>query len=395
MSDRAKWLGLLGGGQLGRMFVMAAQSLGFRVMVLDPDADCPAGRSADRFLCGAYDDAHLLAAMAERCAAVTIEFEGVPADSLHWLSAQCRVTPSAGCVSVAQDRIAEKRMLDSVVGVVPYAVIETERDIAAVAQDLFPGILKTARMGYDGRGQSAVANHAQLAEAFRRAGSVPCVLEKRVRFVRELSVVLARDSVGRCAIYPVAENRHVKGVLDVSIVPAQVPPRTALLAREAAVTVAQALDYCGVMCLELFELEDGRLLANEMAPRPHNSGHWTLDAAAHSQFEQQVRVLAGLPLADPAQRAPAVMVNLLGDLWRHGDPDWSGLLGDAGTRLWLYGKAEARPGRKMGHFTCVDTDVAAALQRAASLRGALDAAAAASAQPRREKTTQQPAVPCN
>ena len=371
MSDRAKWLGLLGGGQLGRMFVMAAQSLGFRVMVLDPDADCPAGRSADRFLCGAYDDARLLAAMAERCAAVTIEFEGVPADSLRRLSAHCRVTPSADSVAIAQDRIAEKRILGAVVGVVPYAVIETERDIAAVAQDLFPGILKTARMGYDGRGQSAVANHAQLLEAFRRAGSVPCVLEKRVRFVRELSVVLARDSGGRCAIYPVAENRHVKGVLDVSIVPAQVPPRTALLAREAAVTVAQALDYCGVMCLELFELEDGRLLANEMAPRPHNSGHWTLDAAAHSQFEQQVRVLAGLPLGDTRLLQPAAMVNLLGDVWAGGEPLWASALADPRLKLHLYGKREARPGRKMGHLTAFGSTAQAAQDRVVAARDAL------------------------
>jgi 5-(carboxyamino)imidazole ribonucleotide synthase len=260
---------------------------------------------------------------------------------------------------------------------------------------LFPAILKTARLGYDGRGQARVADAAAAQAAFERFGGAPCVLEKRVALARELSVVLARDAGGGLAVYEVAENRHVDGILDVSIVPAQVAPRTALRAREAAVAVAEALDYCGVMCLELFELEDGRLLANEMAPRPHNSGHWTLDAAAHSQFEQQVRVLAGLPLADPAQRAPAVMVNLLGDLWRGGEPDWRCLLGDAHTRLWLYGKAEARPGRKMGHFTCVDDDVGSILQRAAHLRGTLAASAGVAGQPQRGKQTRQPALPCN
>jgi len=395
MIGPGNWLGMIGGGQLGRYFTMAAQTLGYRVMVLDPDADSPAGRSADLHLCAAFDDEAALDAMAERCAAVTTELEGVPAASLARLAGRCVVAPAAGAVAVAQDRISEKALLETVVGVVPYAVIRTAADCARAPGALFPAILKTARLGYDGRGQARVADAAAAQAAFGRFGGVPCVLEKRVALARELSVVLARDGAGRIAVYAVAENRHVDGILDVSIVPAQVTPRTALQAREAAVAVAEALDYCGVMCLELFELEDGRLLANEMAPRPHNSGHWTLDAAAHSQFEQQVRVLAGLPLADPAQRAPAVMVNLLGDLWREGEPDWSGLLGDAHTRLWLYGKAEARPGRKMGHFTCVDADVTAALQRAARLRRTLATSAGASAPPRRAMKTQQPALPCS
>jgi 5-(carboxyamino)imidazole ribonucleotide synthase len=385
MSRREEWLGILGGGQLGRMFVMAAQTLGYRVMVLDPDADCPAGRSADRFLCGAYDAPDLLAVMVAQCAAVTIEFEGVPAESLAWLSMRCKVTPSAASVATAQDRIAEKKLLATVVGVVPYAVIENVHDLAAVTPDLFPGILKTARMGYDGRGQATVADAAALAAAYERFGGVPCILEKRIRFVRELSVVLARSRAGRLAVYPVVENRHVDGILDVSIAPAQVAADTALRARAAAIAVAEALDYHGVMCLELFELEDGRLFANEIAPRPHNSGHWTLDAASHSQFEQQVRVIAGLPLADPQQRAPAVMVNLLGELWRDGEPDWACLLGDAQTRLWLYGKAGARGGRKMGHFTCIDTDVVTALRRAEGLRQRL-----ASMTPRATSQARQP-----
>ena len=377
MSRRDQWLGILGGGQLGRMFVLAAHTLGYRVMVLDPDAEAPAGRSADRFLCGAYDSPELLAAMAAQCAAVTLEFEGVPAASLDWLAAHCRVTPQAASVATAQDRSMEKKLLGEVVGVVPYALIDDVRQIAAVPPELFPGILKTARMGYDGRGQIRVADAGAAQAAFAALGGVPCVLEKRVSLARELSVVLARDAGGRLAVYPVTENRHVNGILDVSIAPAQISAETARRAREAAVAVATALDYRGVMCLELFELDDGRLLANEIAPRPHNSGHWTLDAASLSQFDQQVRVLAGLPLAEPQQLAPAVMVNLLGELWRNGTPDWNAVLADAQTRLWLYGKVAARAGRKMGHFTCVGGDVGAALQRAESLRRGLQGGAGA------------------
>ena len=406
MSRREEWLGILGGGQLGRMFVMAAQTLGYRVMVLDPDVDCPAGRSADRFLCGAYDAPDLLAVMVAQCAAVTIEFEGVPAESLAWLSTRCKVTPSAASVATAQDRIAEKKLLAAVVGVVPYAVIENVHDLAAVTPDLFPGILKTARMGYDGRGQATVADAAALAAAYERFGGVPCILEKRIRFVRELSVVLARSREGRLAVYPVVENRHVDGILDVSIAPAQVAADTALRARAAAIAVAEALDYHGVMCLELFELEDGRLFANEIAPRPHNSGHWSLDGCETSQFEQHVRAVCGLPLGGVAVREPTVMVNILGDAWyapaadevdqagagavgegaganeaARGDtkgagerprfPNWSAVLAEPRAKLHLYGKSEPRRARKMGHFTVRAADVETALARARELKARL------------------------
>jgi 5-(carboxyamino)imidazole ribonucleotide synthase len=365
------WLGMLGGGQLGRLFAMAAQSLGYRVIVLDPDADCPAGRTADEHLCAAYDDPHALAAMAARCAAATTEFEGVPAASLDHLATRCRVAPAAASVAVAQDRIAEKKLLSRVVGVVPYAEIRCDEDILRAPDELFPGVLKTARMGYDGRGQVHVADVSEALAAFVKLGAVACVLERRVKLLRELSVVLARDLHGNVATYAVAENRHVDGILDLSIVPARVNPQTARNATAAAVAVAEALQYHGVMCLELFELVDGRIVANEMAPRPHNSGHWTLDAAATSQFEQQVRVIAGLPLGDTRQHASAAMVNLLGELWHGGDPNFSMLLQEPCARLWLYGKAEARRGRKMGHFTCVDPDVCAALARAEALRQGL------------------------
>ncbi len=334
MISAGAWLGMLGGGQLGRLFAMSAQSLGYRVIVLDPDADCPAGRTADRHLCAAYDDPHALADMAARCSAATTEFEGVPATSLDHLAARCHVVPAAASVAVAQDRIAEKRLLSRVVGVVPYAEIHCDEDIMRAPAELFPGILKTARMGYDGRGQMHVADALEARSAFAKWGAVACVLERRVEFLRELSVVLARDMRGNVVTYAVAENRHVKGILDLSIVPARVDPQTARHATAAAVAVAEALQYHGVMCLELFELVDGNIVANELAPRPHNSGHWTLDAAVTSQFEQQVRVLAGLPLGDTRQRAPAVMVNLLGELWHGGAaPDFSMLLQEPRARL--------------------------------------------------------------
>jgi 5-(carboxyamino)imidazole ribonucleotide synthase len=361
------WLGMLGGGQLGRLFTMEAHNLGYRVMVLDPDPECPASHNADQHLCADYADRDALAALAARCAAVTTEFEGVPAASLAWLSAQCLVRPGAASVAVAQDRIAEKALLSQIVGVVPYAVIRGDDDISRAQAALFPGILKTARMGYDGHGQAGVNDAAAALAAFAHCGRVPCVLEQRVEAVRELSVVLARDGRGAVKTYAVAENHHLNGILDCSIVPARCAATVARAAVDAAVAVAAALDYIGVMCLELFELADGRLVANEMAPRPHNSGHWTLDAAATSQFAQQVRVTAGLPLGDTRQRAPAVMINLLGDLWQGQAPDFSTVLADPDARLWLYGKAAARPRRKMGHFTCIDSSVAAALARARRL----------------------------
>jgi 5-(carboxyamino)imidazole ribonucleotide synthase len=365
------WLGVLGGGQLGGFFAMAAKALGYRVMVLDPDTNAPAARVADQHLCADFANPLALETLASQCAAATIEFEGVPAASLDYLSGKCPIAPSAANVATTQDRIVEKALLSKVVGVVPYTEIRCAADIERASADLFPAILKTARMGYDGRGQYVVADAAAACAAFERIGGVACVLEKRVELARELSVVVARDAQGKLATYAVAENRHVNGILDVSIVPARVSTPVARAAVDAAIAVVEALDYTGVMCLELFELADGRLVANEVAPRPHNSGHWTLDAAATSQFEQQVRVLAGLPLGDTRQRAAAAMVNLLGDLWACGEPDFTAVLRDPAAKLWLYGKAQARSGRKMGHFTCVDAAANAALARAEALRCAV------------------------
>ncbi len=364
------WLGVLGGGQLGRMFCMAAQAMGYRVCVLDPVPDGPAGSVADRQIVAAYDDPQALDALASLCAAVTTEFENVPAQSLERLAQRCIVRPAAFAVSVAQDRIAEKAFLQSCgVPVGAYAAIATTSDAAAPAPELFPAICKTARMGYDGKGQIAVAAPQDLPQAWRALGGAPCVVEQRVDLRRELSVVLARGHDGAVAVFAVQENEHRGGILAVSIAPARIPAETADRAREIAIQIAEGLQYSGVLCVELFERTDGTLLVNEIAPRPHNSGHATIDACINSQFDQQVRSLAGLPLGDPTAMRPSVMCNLLGDVWFGPDgaprtPPFDAVLAIPGARLHLYGKTEARPGRKMGHVTVLGAGVDEALARA-------------------------------
>ncbi|MEZ5740729.1 MAG: 5-(carboxyamino)imidazole ribonucleotide synthase [Burkholderiaceae bacterium] len=353
------WLGLLGGGQLGRMFCMAAQSMGFKVCVLDPAADGPAASVADRHIQGDYLDKEKLRELGQLCAACTTEFENVPAQSLAFLREHCIVSPAPEAVAIAQDRIDEKAFAQRCgLEVAPYAPILGRADIDGLADEsLFPGILKAARLGYDGKGQASVANRAELHDAFLQFGGVPCVLEKRMDLEHELSVVVARAFAGETVAYPVAENVHRGGILAVSAVPARIDPALALRATEATVRMAHTLEYVGVLCVEFFILADDTMLVNEMAPRPHNSGHYTIDACVTSQFEQQARVLAGWPLGGVQQHEPAVMLNLLGDLWFEGasqvarEPDWLQVVKHPRAKLHLYGKREARPGRKMGHVT--------------------------------------------
>ena len=365
------WLGLLGGGQLGRMFSMAAQSMGYRVMVVDPGEHSPAGDVADACVRADYLDEQALARLAADCAAVTTEFENVPAQALRRLALDCFVSPGADSVAVAQDRIREKEFLAGVVGVGPYAIVRTESDLgAALDPNLLPGIMKRSRFGYDGKGQMRVSDAAQAIAAFRAMGGEPCVLERLLGFECEISVVVARSDAGQCMAYPVAENIHEGGILDVSIVPARIDARIASRAQEATRAVAERLGYVGVLCVEFFVL-DGRLLANEIAPRPHNSGHYTIDACVTSQFEQQARILARLPLGDPSLHCPAVMVNLLGEVWAGGEPRWDRLLEHPRAKLHLYGKREARRGRKMGHFTVLGEPPAHSLAQALALRALL------------------------
>lgn len=370
-------LGLLGGGQLGRMFTMAARSMDYRVTVLDPDPLSPAAEFATGHLNTAYTHPVSLEELARTCAAVTTEFENAPSEVLLALAEKTTVRPSGHAVAIAQDRSAEKgffRRNQFPVG--PFAVIESQADIDAALRDVtLPAVLKTARFGYDGKGQARINSRDDLIRTLAEWNHVPCVLEQFLPLKLEISVVLARAANGDVAVFPVAENQHVNGILDITIAPARISDALATRARDIAARVATALDYIGVMAVEFFVLADDTLLINEMAPRPHNSGHYTMDACRSSQFEQQVRVLCGLPLGDASQHSPCVMLNLLGDVWRGANhetaPDWSALLKHPGAHLHLYGKREARKGRKMGHVTVCDASVDAALAAVQDMKAAL------------------------
>lgn len=356
-------LGVMGGGQLGRMFVHAAQAMGYATAVLDADPTSPAGLVSHHHLLAAYTDTAALAELARVADAVTTEFENVPAPALRVLAESRPVAPSADAVAICQDRAAEKAHFGRAgVPCAPYAVIDSEAALAAVDEALLPGILKTATLGYDGKGQARVTDRAELASAWQRLRKARCVLEQLLPLQRELSVIVARGADGQAITFPVQQNLHRDGILAVTQVPApDVPSALADEAVRCAKAIAASMDYVGVLCVEFFVVADGagalRLVANEMAPRPHNSGHYTIDACDVSQFELQVRCMAGLPLVSPRLHSPAVMLNLLGDLWFIGGeaeaktPRWSEVLALPGAHLHLYGKTDARPGRKMGHLT--------------------------------------------
>ena len=365
-------LGLLGGGQLGRMFTVAARTLGYRVTVLDPDPHSPAAEFATGHLNTPYTDPDALDALARTCEAVTTEFENAPAEALDALAERLIVRPAGSAVAVAQDRRREKAFFsEHGFPLGAHAVIESSADFGpALERVKLPALLKTARFGYDGKGQARIDEPDQLSSTFAKWGGVPCVLEELLALEREVSVVLARGEDGEVAVFPLAENRHARGILDVSIAPARVADALAQEATQLATRLANDLGYVGVLAVEMFVV-GGRLLMNEIAPRPHNSGHYTIDACRTSQFEQQVRVLCGLPLGDPSQHTPAVMVNLLGDIWNGGEPHWDEVLRHAGAHLHLYGKREARPGRKMGHVTVCEPTAERALQVALEIRAAL------------------------
>ncbi|MHA7601994.1 5-(carboxyamino)imidazole ribonucleotide synthase [Alicycliphilus sp. T452] len=350
-------LGVLGGGQLGRMFVHAAQAMGYATAVLDDDAASPAGLVSQHHIRAGYEDPQGLAALARLCAAVTTEFENVPAAALDILARSLPVSPAGGAVAIAQDRAAEKaHFVRCGVPVAPHAVIETPAQLAAVDAGLLPGILKTARLGYDGKGQARVQTPQELAAAWDDLGRVPCVLEKMLPLAHECSVIVARGRDGHAVHLPVQRNLHRGGILAVTEVhEGNLPPAQASQALAAAKSVADGLDYVGVLCVEFFVLQDGALVVNEIAPRPHNSGHYSQNACDVSQFELQVRAMAGLPLVQPRLHSPAIMLNLLGDLWfRNGDgpatPPWDEVLALPGCHLHLYGKRDAKRGRKMGHL---------------------------------------------
>lgn len=365
-------LGLLGGGQLGRMFAQAAATMGYHVTVLDPSVPSPAGEVSRDLLTGAYTDPDLLKAMKDQVVAVTTEFENVPAETLHYFETQgLNVAPPSRAVAITQDRNREKAFVQDVahVPVAPHAKIVSLDDIENVEENLFPGILKTARLGYDGKGQARVNNRDELRDAFLQFGQTDCVLEKRLDLALEISVIVARNQQGQTATFPVSENWHRNGILAVSVLPARISDAVAQEAKTLATRIVDALDYTGVLCVEFFLLKNGTLLVNELAPRPHNSGHATIDACVSSQYEQQVRAMTNMPLSDTTQHTPAVMLNILGDEWfdengQFREPQWDQVLAVPGAKLHLYAKTQARKGRKMGHVTVLGPTLDVAISRA-------------------------------
>ena len=354
-------LGVMGGGQLGRMFVQAAQAMGYYTVVLDPDVISPAGLVSHYHIQADYLDEQGLAQLMQRCAAITTEFENVPAPALMTLGSARPVAPSAEAVGIAQDRVKEKaHFVRCGVPCAPYAVIDCAAQLEAVADNLLPGILKTARMGYDGKGQVRVQTRAELAAAWAQLKGVTCVLEKMLPLKAECSVIVARGWDGACVNLPVQLNLHREGILAVtSAYEGNLPLAEVKKAVAATKAIAEELQYVGVLCVEFFVLADDSLVVNEMAPRPHNSGHYSIDACDLSQFDLQVRTLAGLPLMQPRQHSPAIMLNVLGDLWVNGKtPPWHQVLALPGVHLHLYGKLQASKGRKMGHLTFTGATVA-------------------------------------
>ena len=362
-------VGVVGGGQLGRYFVLEARRLGFHTWVLDPDAQAPAMQIAEHPEVAAFDDADALERMAKACDAVTIEFENVPAASLDLLAALTRVAPSSESVHIAQDRVREKEFARTAgLQAVPFAVIQSADDIdAAIASIQLPAILKTAQLGYDGKGQTLCESPDDVSAAYFSMQDVCCVLEQRISLRAEVSVVLARGFDGSMRAFPVAENVHVDGVLFTSVVPASVSETVQEEAQDAAKRLAESLDYHGVLGVEFFLADDDTLYFNEMAPRPHNSAHYTLDATDTSQFEQQLRVLAGLPLGSVQANSSVAMLNILGDRWAGGSPDWSVLMEIDSAKLHLYGKTDSRSGRKMGHVNVLGNSADEVLAKVQSI----------------------------
>ncbi|HEY8019983.1 MAG TPA: 5-(carboxyamino)imidazole ribonucleotide synthase [Thermoanaerobaculia bacterium] len=369
-------IGVLGSGQLGRMFAIAARRMGYRVHTFSPDYDTPTGQVADREVAADYGDLDAVGDFARGVDLVTFEFENVPAATAEAAARHAPVRPAGAVLHVTQNRLREKGFLAGAgFPVTPFAAIHAAADLSpALARLGRPAILKTAGWGYDGKGQAVVRDESQAEAALASLGlgdGGEAVLEAFVDFEREVSVVAARGADGSAAEFAPIENRHRRHILDLSIAPADLSPRLAREAVEMARGILAALDVVGVLCVELFVTRDGRLLVNELAPRPHNSGHLTFDAAVTSQFEQQLRAICGLPLGSTELLRPAAMANLLGDLWEAGEPDWTAALAFPEVKLHLYGKATPRPGRKMGHLTALAPDRETALSRVTAARAAL------------------------
>ena len=378
MSDRrtilpGAILGVMGSGQLGRMFAIAARRMGYRVHTFSPDSDTPTGQVADLETNAAYDDEAAVRDFAKSVAVLTFEFENVPSRTIEWATEHCPVRPSGKVLHICQHRLREKEFLAGAgIPVAPFRKIESAAQLAAAAADIgLPGVLKTAAFGYDGKGQRKLRPGDDLAEAWRPFEGQPAVLEKFITFEREISVIVARGLDGSVTTWPVCENEHANHILDVTLCPARLPASVADRAAELARSIALALELVGVLAVEMFLMGDGGIVVNELAPRPHNSGHFSFDASVTSQFEQQVRAVCGLPLGSTESLRPAAMANLLGDVWANGEPDWAAAAALPGVKIHLYGKTAPKPGRKMGHLTAFGASVEEAAAAVRAARAAL------------------------
>ena len=378
MSDRrtilpGAILGVMGSGQLGRMFAIAARRMGYRVHTFSPDSDTPTGQVADLETNAAYDDEAAVRDFAKSVAVLTFEFENVPSRTIEWATEHCPVRPSGKVLHICQHRLREKEFLAGAgIPVAPFRKIESAAQLAAAAADIgLPGVLKTAAFGYDGKGQRKLRPGDDLAEAWRPFEGQPAVLEKFITFEREISVIVARGLDGSVTTWPVCENEHANHILDVTLCPARLPAAVSERACELARSIALALELVGVLAVEMFLMGDGSIVVNELAPRPHNSGHFSFDASVTSQFEQQVRAVCGLPLGSTESLRPAAMANLLGDVWANGEPDWAAAAAFPGVKIHLYGKTVPKPGRKMGHLTAFGASVEEAAATVRAARAAL------------------------
>jgi 5-(carboxyamino)imidazole ribonucleotide synthase len=377
MIPPGKTIGILGGGQLGRMFAIAARRMGYRVHALDPSPDCPTGQVADVEWSAPYDDIDTAVKLAKAVDVVTFEFENIPYETLQKVAEIVPVHPAPLVLDTTRHRLREKTFLSTHgFPVAPFRAVQSIEDLrSSVAQLGTPSILKTATFGYDGKGQTRIDDVTQCETAWKNLGNTMGVLEGFVKFDLELSVIVARTRNGHVLTFPVAENAHEKHILDITVVPARVPEATRKAAVDLAIAVAKSLDLVGVLAVEMFWVRDGseagKILVNELAPRPHNSGHFSIDACVTSQFEQQLRAVCGLPLGDVSLREPAAMANLLGDIWAKGEPNWAAALQYPDVKLHLYGKTDPRPGRKMGHLTTTAPSVDVAEQHVRHARAAL------------------------
>ena len=366
-------LGVMGSGQLGRMFAIAARRMGYRVHTFSPDRDTPTGQVADLETSAEYEDEAAVRQFAKSVAVITFEFENVPSRTIEWAAEHCPVRPAGKVLHICQHRLREKEFLAGAkIPVAPFRKSGSGAELAAAAAEIgLPGVLKTAAFGYDGKGQRKLRPGDDLAEAWHPFEGQAAVLEKFITFEREISVIVARGLDGSMTTWPVCENEHANHILDVTLCPARLPAAVAERAAELARSIALALELVGVLAVEMFLMHDGGIVVNELAPRPHNSGHFSFDASVTSQFEQQVRAVCGLPLGSTESLRPSAMANLLGDAWAGGEPDWAAAASFPDVKIHLYGKAAAKPGRKMGHLTAFGATVEEAAATVRAARAAL------------------------